>query len=98
MSEVYVESQIHENNHNYTMMNDEINNNNNKLLLDTIIGIFGGIILLNLLLILSYLYNTVSIKSLCNRPIRKQGKLVLLGEMSHKISHDIIDELEKNKK
>ena len=95
MSDVYVESQIHENNHNYTMMNDEINNNN-KLLLDTIIGIFGGIILLNLLIAIYHFRE--SIKSLCNRPIRKQGKMVLLGEMSHKISDDIIDELEKNKK
>jgi hypothetical protein len=93
MSDQYVESHFYENN-NYTKLNDNMNTHN-KLLLDTIIGIFGGIILLNLLIAIYHFRE--SIKSLCNRPIRKQGKMVLLGEMSHNISDDIIDELDKNK-
>lgn len=93
MSDIYVDSQFHKNNHNYTMMNNQINNKN-KLLLDTIIGIFGGIIMLNLLIAIYHFRE--SIKSICNRPLRKKGKMVLLGEMSHKISDNTIDDLEKN--
>lgn len=95
MSEHYVESQFHENNHNYSKLNDNIHQDN-KLILDVLIGIFGGLIFINLLIVVYHFREFI--KSLCNRPIRKQNKMVLLGEMSHNISDDIIDNLENNKK
>ena len=70
------------NDYNYSDMNTGFENQN-KIILDVLIGIFGGLILINMLIIIYYFRKTI--KSICNRPLRKTGGMVKLGEMIHEI-------------
>ena len=72
------------NNYNYSDMNTELENQK-KIILDVLIGIFGGLIIINMLILIYYFRETI--KSICNRPLRKQGKMIKLGEMTHKIDN-----------
>jgi hypothetical protein len=74
-------------NHNYSDMNTDLENQN-KVILDTLIGIFGGLILIYMLILIYYFRETI--KTICNRPLRKTGDMIKLGELSHEI--EIIDE------
>ena len=70
-------------NHNYSDMNTDDLENQNKIILDVLIGIFGGLIIINMLILIYYFRETI--KSICNRPLRKTGGMIKLGEMSHEI-------------
>tara|TARA_X000001036_G_scaffold43665_1_gene34935 strand:- start:50 stop:340 length:291 start_codon:yes stop_codon:yes gene_type:complete len=71
------------NNYNYSDMNTDDLENQNKIILDVLIGIFGGLIIINMLILIYYFRETI--KSICNRPLRKTGGMIKLGEMSHEI-------------
>ena len=75
------------NNYNYSDMNTGFENQN-KIILDVLIGIFGGLILINMLILIYYFRETI--KTICNRPLRKTGKMIKLGELHHEI--EIFDE------
>ena len=86
MSEIYVDESIHENTYNYS----EFNQNRtmlefNNLFFVSIVVILIFILLLILVIIVYYFRE--SIKLICYRPIRKHGKIILMGEMTHKISN-----------
>ena len=70
-------------NNNYSDMNTDDLENQNKIILDVLIGIFGGLIIINMLILIYYFRETI--KSICNRPLRKTGGMIKLGEMSHEI-------------
>ena len=84
MSEVYVNNEAYEadaskaNNSDFEQMHNE-----QKLMLDTIIGIFGGIICIQLLFT-CYVFRITIKRFCCGRPIRKFNGMIQLGELSHK--------------
>ena len=74
------------NDYNYSDMNTELENQN-KIILDVLIGIFGGLIIINMLILIYYFRETI--KTICNRPLRKTGGMIKLGEMSHETTENI---------
>ena len=89
MSEVYIADNHHNDAHISTTNSTALEemNNENKIMLDTIIGIFGAIIVIQFL-VFSY-YFRESIKNFCcARPIRKFDGMLQLGELSHKIEKE----------
>ena len=80
--EIHHDQDYRSNNHNYSDMNTDLENQN-KIILDVLIGIFGGLIIINMLVLIYYFRETI--KSICNRPLRKTGGLIKLGEMRHEI-------------
>ena len=74
------------NDYNYSDMNTELENQN-KIILDVLIGIFGGLIIINMLILIYYFRETI--KTICNRPLRKIGKMIKLGEMTHETTETI---------
>ena len=80
--EIHHDQDYRSNNYNYSDMNTELENQN-KIILDVLIGIFGGLILINMLILIYYFRETI--KSICNRPLRKTGEMIKLGEMRHEI-------------
>tara|TARA_B110000008_G_scaffold31160_1_gene27931 strand:- start:451 stop:738 length:288 start_codon:yes stop_codon:yes gene_type:complete len=89
MSEVYIADNHHNDAHisrtNYTALEDM--NNENKIMLDTIIGIFGAIIAIQLL-VFSYYFRESIKKFCCARPIRKFDGMVQLGEITHTVEKE----------
>jgi len=85
MSEVYIEPTYQGNNANYSKFQEM--HEQQTLMFDVIIGIFGGIIGLQLLFT-CYILRTVIHKFCCGRPVRKYGGIVQIGEMSHKIENN----------
>lgn len=84
MSEVYIDNQpnnAHVSKANYSEFEDM--NNDRKIMLDAIIGIFGGIICIQLLFT-CYVFRITIKKLCCARPIRKFNGMIQLGELSHK--------------
>ena len=84
--EIHHDQDYRSNNHNYSDMNTDFENQN-KIILDVLIGIFGGLIIINMLILIYYFIETI--KSICNRPLRKTGKMIKLGEMSHETTENI---------
>lgn len=74
------------NDYNYSDMNTELENQN-KIILDVLIGIFGGLIIINMLILIYYFRETI--KTICNRPLRKTGGMIKLGEMTHETTETI---------
>ncbi len=74
------------NDYNYSDMNTELENQN-KIILDVLIGIFGGLIIINMLILIYYFRETI--KTICNRPLRKTGGMIKLGEMTHETTEKI---------
>ena len=89
MSEVYIADNQHNDAHisrtNYTALEDM--NNENKIMLDTIIGIFGAIIVIEFLVFIYYFRESIK-KFCCARPIRKFDGMVQLGEITHNVKKD----------
>ena len=85
MSEVYIADNHHNDAHisrtNSTALEDI--NNENKIMLDTIIGIFGALIVIEFLVFIYYFRESIK-KFCCARPIRKFDGMIQLGELSHK--------------
>ena len=82
--EIHHDQDYRSHNHNYSDMNTELENQN-KIILDVLIGIFGGLIIINMLVLIYYFRETI--KSICNRPLRKTGGMIKLGEMRHEIDN-----------
>jgi len=85
MSEIYVNDHhshvgVHSN-RNYSRLNEI--EESNRIMLEWIIGIFGAIIGIELLVIIIYTKETIK-KFCCNRALRKSGKMVILGELNSK--------------
>ena len=84
MSEVYIHdhpNDAHISKTNYSEFEDM--NNDRKIMLDTIIGIFGAIIIIEFILFCWYFKESIK-KYCCARPIRKFDGMIQLGELSHK--------------
>ena len=85
MSEVYVDNyHSHvgvDSNTNYSRFNEI--EESHRIMLDWIIGIFGAIIGIELILIIMYTKETIK-KYCCRRALRKSGKMVILGELNSK--------------
>lgn len=85
MSEVYVDNHhshvgVHSNT-NYSRLNEI--EESHRIMLEWIIGIFGAIIGIELLLIIVYTREAIK-KCCCRRALRKSGKMVILGELNSK--------------
>jgi hypothetical protein len=85
--EIHHDQDYRSHNNNYSDMNIVLENQN-KIILDTLIGIFGGLIIITMLILIYYFRETI--KTICNRPLRKTGKMIKLGELHHEI--EISDE------
>ena len=86
MSEHYTKTNHHTNTDgNYTAFEDI--NNENKIILDSIIAIFGAIIIIQSI-IFGYFFREIIIKICCKRPIRKFDGMVQLGEISHSMEKE----------
>ena len=84
MSEIYVNghhSHVGVHSTNYSRLNEI--EESNRIMLEWIIGIFGAIIGIELLVIIIYTKETIK-KFCCNRALRKSGKMVILGELNSK--------------
>lgn len=93
MSEVYIEPTYQRNNANYSKLEDI--QEQQTLMLDAIIGIFGAIIGIQLIFI-CYVFRMTINKLCCGRIIRKSGKMVQIGKMSHKIENKDTEDLIEN--
>lgn len=83
MSEVYVEHNHYaHSNTNYSGLSDGLTESN-RVMLDWIIGIFGAIIGIELLLFILYFKEAIK-QFCCRRALRKSGKMVILGELNSK--------------
>ena len=91
MSEIYVEG-VYQSNTETNHSNFEEMHNQQTLMLDAIIGIFGGIICIQLLFT-CYVFRITIKRLCCARIIRKSGKMVEIGEMSHKTENKDTEEL-----
>ena len=87
MSEVYVEQTYQANADSSNYSNFEQMHSQQKLMLDAIIGIFGGIICIQLLFT-CYVFRITIKKLCCGRPIRKFNGMIQLGELSHEIKKE----------
>ena len=89
MSEVYIADNHHNDAYisrtNSTALEDI--NNDQKIMLDTIIGIFGAIIVIEFL-VFSYYFRESIKKICCARPIRKFDGMIQLGEITHKVKKE----------
>ena len=85
MSEINNDHQYYLHHNNYSNLEIDIYNEN-KVLLDSLIGIFGGIIIIYLLVLIYYFRE--SIKTLCNRPLRRQKFMIQLGELKHNMDDE----------
>ena len=92
MSEVYVEQtyQANADSTNYSKFDDM--QKQQTLMLDAIIGIFGAIICLQLLFT-CYVFRITIKKLCCGRFIRKSGKMVEIGKMSHTMKNEDKEDL-----
>lgn len=94
MSEVYVNGHhshvgVHSS-ANYSSLGDAFDEST-RIMLEWIIGIFGAIIGIELLIIIIYTKETIK-KNCCKRAIRKRGKMVILGELNSKKTNEGINE------
>ena len=94
MSEVYVNGHnshvgVHSN-ANYSSLGDALDEST-RIMLEWIIGIFGAIIGIELLIIIIYTKETIK-KNCCKRAIRKSGKMVILGELKSEETNEGINE------
>ena len=94
MSEIYVNDHhshvgVHSN-ANYSSLGDALDEST-RIMLEWIIGIFGAIIGIELLIIIIYTKETIK-KNCCKRAIRKRGKMVILGELNSKETNEGINE------
>ena len=87
MSEVYVEQTYQANADSSNYSKFEEMHSQQKLMLDAIIGIFGGIICIQLLFT-CYVFRITIKKLCCGRFIRKSGKMVEIGKMSHTMKNE----------
>tara|TARA_B110000444_G_scaffold256882_1_gene294180 strand:+ start:139 stop:423 length:285 start_codon:yes stop_codon:yes gene_type:complete len=91
MSEVYIEPTYQSNSGtNYSKFKEM--REQQTLMFDVIIGIFGAIICLQLLFT-CYVFRITINKFCCGRIIRKSGKMIEIGEMSHKIKDEDTEDL-----
>ena len=85
MSESYISD-----NHYYAHSNTNYSgltelNKTNKLILEWLLGIFGAIIGIHLLVFIIYFKATIK-QFCCRRVIRKSGEMVILGELNTSIT------------
>ena len=85
MSEHYTENNRHIDNVNYTAL--ENMNNENKIILDTIIAIFGAIIVIQFI-IFCYISREIIKNLCCKRHIRNFDGMVQLGEITHTVKKE----------
>jgi hypothetical protein len=85
MSESYISDNHHyaHSNTNYSGLTEL--NNTNKLILEWLLGIFGSIIGIHLLVFIIYFKEAIK-QFCCRRVIRKSGKMVILGELNTSIT------------
>ena len=82
MSEVYIEHHHYEERGNYSGIHGGLDESN-RIMLEWIIGIFGAIIGIELLLFILYFKEAIK-KYCCRRALRKNGKMLILVELNSK--------------